>query len=103
MPDNLPSMIMFGLFVLLNVICLIRVIAKNWVPAKTVKAKVVDKGEEKVFSRAGAYGKSVRYYVVFLAEGKKLSFYVNEFSYGGYHKGEKGKLTYKGSRLISFQ
>ena len=103
MSDNLPSLILSGLFMLVGILCLVRVVWKNLAPVKTVHAKVVDKGEEKVFSQTGAYGKKARYYVVFQAEGKKLSFYVSAFSYGGYRKGETGKLTYKGTRLIDFQ
>lgn len=47
-------------------------------------------------------GKHIRYVIVFEAEGKTLSFYVSEFSFGGYRKGERGKLTYQGGRLIDF-
>ena len=103
MPDNLPSMILVGLMILAYIVCLIRILVNKLAPVKTVRAKVVDKGKEKVFSRAGAYGKTARYYVVFQAEGKKLSFYVGEFSCGGYRKGETGRLTYKGDRIIDFQ
>jgi len=48
------------------------------------------------------YGKRVKYAVTFLTDGKKKSFYVSEFSYNGYRKGEKGTLTYQGDRLIDF-
>lgn len=104
MPEYpLPSLIMIGIFAVLCLLAFFRFV-KDWLaPVKTVNAKVVDKGKEKLFSKAGAYGRSARYYVVFQAEGKKLSFYVSEFSCGGYRKGETGKLTYKGRRLIDFQ
>lgn len=102
MPDNLPNYILFGLFLLLYAVCMVRVLAKKLAPQKTVRAKVVDKGKEKVFTKLGAYGKSERYYVVFQTEEKKLSFYVGQFSYDGYRKGETGKLTYKGDRIIDF-
>jgi hypothetical protein len=51
-------------------------------------------------SRQG--GKRYRYAVVFSAEGKRFSFYVSEFSFGGYRKGERGMLTYKGNKIIDF-
>lgn len=69
---------------------------------RTVRAEVVGKQTVERFSKYAANGKSVRYAVTFLAEGKKRSFYVSEFSYRGYRKGEKGKLTYQGDRLIDF-
>ena len=34
---------------------------------------------------------------------KKKSFYVSQFSYGGYRVGEKGTLKHKGDRLIGFE
>ena len=102
MPDNLPSMILSGLFLAVGLLGMIRILWKKLAPVKTVTAEVVDKGLEKVLSKTGEYGSSARYYIVFAAEGKKLSFYVNQFSYNGYRKGEKGKLTYKGDRIIDF-
>lgn len=71
-------------------------------PVKTVKAKVVDKNRIEHFSKYSVTGKSYRYAIVFESEGKKLSFYVSEFSYGGYRKGEIGTLQYQGSRIIDF-
>ena len=69
----------------------------------TVRAEVVHKQTVEFYSRTAPGGKRVKYSVTFLANGKKKSFYVSEFSYGGYRKGEKGTLTYKGDRLIDFQ
>ena len=88
--------IAFSLFVMIRLIA--RWIAARHEPVKTVKAQVVDK-----FSKYAGSGKRKQYIVVFSAEGKRLSFYVSEFSYGGYRVNEWGTLTYQGSRLVDFR
>ena len=104
MPDNLTSIIMLGLMLLVSLLAFGRWVLKKFAPVKTVQAKVVDKHIIKLaYSKTGTYGKKERHCVVFQVEGKKLSFYVNEFSYNGYRKGETGRLTYKGDRIIDFQ
>lgn len=72
-------------------------------PVKTVQAEVVDTYKEDRVSKYPGVFKGERYVVVFLVEGKKLSFAVSEFSYGHYNIKDKGMLTYKGSRIISFR
>lgn len=69
-------------------------------PERTVQAQVVGKSRVAGISKTG--GTAYRYAVTFEAEGKRRSFYVSEFSWGGYRKGERGQLTYKGKRLIDF-
>ena len=81
---------------------LARLLRSRFGKAKTVKAEVVSKQTVEFFSKTAPGGKRVKYAVVFQADGKKKSFYVSEFSYSGYRKGEKGNLTYKGDRLIDF-
>ena len=104
MPDNLPSIIMLGLMLLVSLLAFCRWTLKKMAPVKTVQARVVDKHIIKLnYSKTGTYGKKERHCVVFRVEGKKFSFYVNEFSYNGYRKGETGRLTYKGDRIIDFQ
>ena len=104
MLENLPSTIMVGLMILVSLLASGRWALKRMAPVKTVQAEVVDKHVIKLaYSKTGTYGKKERHCVVFQVEGKKLSFYVNEFSYNGYRKGESGKLTYKGDRIIDFQ
>lgn len=71
-------------------------------PVRTVQARVADKHVIESASKYSGDGKSRRYVVGFDADGKRLSFYVNAFSYNGYRVGEKGTLTYKGRRLIDF-
>ena len=71
-------------------------------PARTVKAKVVDKYKAESFSGYAGNGKTVRYVIVFEIAEKRKGFYVSEFSYGGYRKGETGTLKYQGNRIIDF-
>lgn len=105
MPENIQYIVMWsfwGLLAAVWIVALARTIGKRFAPLKTVKAQVIDKHKVEFFSKYRGNGKAVRYVVVFLAEDKKLSFYVSEFSYGGYRKGEKGKLTYRGDRIVDF-
>ena len=78
---------------------LFRFLRSRFGKSRTVTAKVVGKQTVERFSK---YGKKTQYAVTFLVEGKNMSFYVSELSYGGYRKGEVGKLTYRGDRLIDF-
>ena len=68
----------------------------------TVSAELVGKQTVEFFSKYAPGNKRFRYVVNFLVDGKKKSFYVSEFSYNGYRKGERGQLTYQGDRLIDF-
>ena len=75
-------------------------ISHKFSPVRTIKAKVIDKNKVEFPSK---YGKSTKYAVVFQTEGSnKLSFYVSEFSYGGYRRGKTGTLKYQGDRIIDF-
>ena len=105
MPENIYDIVMWSAYGLLGAVWLlamVRVFRKKLAPVRTVKAEVIHKQKTEVFSKYQGTGKGVRYVVVFLAEGKKLSFYVSEFSYGGYKCGEKGTLKYKGDRIVDF-
>ena len=105
MPENAYNIVMWcfgGLLAVVWIIAIVRTVHKRCAPLKTVKAEVIDKHTVEFFSKYAGNGKHIRYVVTFLAEGKKLSFYVSEFSYGGYRKGEKGKLTYRGDKIVDF-
>ena len=71
-------------------------------PVRTTKASVVDKHKAESFTKYSGNGKTVRYVVIFEIAGKRKGFYVSEFSYGGYRKGETGILKYRGNRIIDF-
>ena len=102
MPENITNYVFFGIWLLLGVTVLIRVIKNKCAPVKTEKAIVVDKQTVEQFSKYSGNGKHTKYVIVFSVDGKKRSFYVSQFSYNGYRVNEKGTLTYKGDRLIDF-
>ena len=88
-----------GISWLLLLVVFVRYLRGRIGPVKTVRARVVDKQKVEFFSRTG---NKTRCVVVFQIEEKKKSFYVSEFSYNGYHRGEIGTLTYRGDRIIDF-
>lgn len=90
-------------FAALLVLVIVRILRNSFASVKTVKAVVIDKHKIETFSKYSGNGKRERYVVVFSAGGKKKSFYVSQFSYGGYRLNEKGVLTYKGDTLIDFK
>ena len=102
MPDNIASWIFMGLIAFAYLLVAIRFAKNCLAPVKKVRATVIDKNRIEVFSKYSGNGKRYKYAIVFSTSGGKLSFYVSEFSYGGYRKGETGTLTYKGDRLIDF-
>ena len=107
MPDNIVSIVlvslMLGLWVWAMVRLLIKAIKTKHAPIKSVKAVVIDKHIIETFSKYSGNGKYEKYVIVFSVDGKKKSFYVSQFSYGGYRVNEKGTLKYKGDKLIGFK
>lgn len=107
MPDNLASIVlfslMFGIWLWAMVRLLVKRIKVKHAPVKTVEAVVVDKQIIESFSKYSGNGKHEKYVIVFSVNGKKKSFYVSQFSYGGYRVNEEGTLTYKGDKLIEFK
>ena len=104
--DQLPQIIfvslLFGLWFFVAIKMGIRYFRGRHAKVKTVKAKVIDKFRAETFDKYHGSGKACQYRVVFEAEGKKRSFAVSEFSYGGYRVGETGTLKYQADRLIDF-
>ncbi len=107
MPDNTFSYILIALSLGLWLLYMVRIISKaiksKYGPTKTVNAVVIDKHIIESFSKYAGNGKIQKFVVVFSIDGKKKAFYVSQFSYGGYRVSEKGRLTYKGEKLISFE
>ncbi len=95
-------LLLFSLFILVAIAY--RIISERFSKTITAQAVVVDKQkfEHRVLPKAMAPYSGTRCVITFLADGKKLSFYVSEFSYDGYAIDEKGTLTYKRNRLIDF-
>ncbi len=102
MPENFLPLLSLGLGLLVAVIYLIRFFRNKLAPVITVNAVVVHKQKVETVSKYSGTGKHTKYAVTFLANGKRLSFYVSEFSFGGYRMKESGTLKYKGDRLIDF-
>ena len=93
-----------GMLLLLG-LCLfvgVKWMIRRYGPVKSVKAKIVDKHKSEVVSKYAGNGKAIRYVVTFEIAGKRKGFYVSEFSYAGYRKGETGTLQYRGNRIIDF-
>ena len=100
MADGILGWIQIGLTIVALAAAILLPISYKFSPVRTVKAKVVGKNKADFPSK---YGTNTKYAVVFQTDsGKKLSFYVSEFSYGGYHRGETGTLKYQGDRIIDF-
>ena len=88
----------------LGVLAAVYRIMRMWVlPAKSVKAVVVDKYKYDTPAPRSPTGKDTTYAVIFLVNGKKKRFYVLPFTYDGYRIGESGTLKYKGRRLLGFE
>jgi len=91
-----------ALVVLVFAVYIVRLLRNKRAPVKTVKAVVVNKQKTEVVSKYSGTGKVTKYVVTFLSDGKRLSFYVSEFSYKGYKENETGILKYKGDKIIDF-
>lgn len=102
MPDALRY-VYIALALVVTVPLAVKIVRNIFAPVTTTKATVVHKQTVESFSKYSGTGKHVKYAVTFSVNGKKRSFYVSEFSYHGYRKGETGTLTYKGDRLINFR
>ena len=107
MPENIVSIVITSLFLGIGMLAMVRITVRafrnKYAPVKTVKATVIDKQKLETFSKYAGNGKREKYVVVFSVDGRKKSFYVSEFSYGGYQINEKGTLKYQGDRLIEFK
>ncbi|MCI8619141.1 MAG: DUF2500 domain-containing protein [Oscillospiraceae bacterium] len=104
--SEIVNWVIVALAMLLTLTVLARLLIKafghKFVPVRTVRAKVIKKYRQEVFSQYAGTGKRYRYVVTFLAEGKRLSFYVSELSFGNYKENETGTLKYRGDRFIDF-
>lgn len=98
MTDYIIGILVLGLMVL----CYWNLFKKSFAKVKKVKARLVEKYTYTPVSRSNPNPKV--YVLVFETEkGKKLSFNVPEFSYGGYKVKKKGTLKYKGDMILEFR
>ncbi len=102
MLEKIAGLALPALIAIFWILVILRIVINKHVPTKIVKATVTDKQIIETFSKYAGNGKQEKYVVVFSVDGKKKSFYVSQFSYGGYRLKEKGTLKYKGDKLISF-
>ena len=100
MPENLGGYVALVFTIVWFIGMLIWFFRRRYGKTKKVTATVISKQVTESFSKYSGTVKS--YYVTFSVNGKRRSFKVSEFSYGGYRKGETGTLKYKGDRLIDF-
>ncbi|MBQ8541622.1 MAG: DUF2500 family protein [Clostridia bacterium] len=83
-------------------LCYWNLFKKSFAKVKKVKAQLVEKYTYTPVSRSEANPKV--YVLVFECEkGKRLSFNVPQFSYGGYKLKKKGTLKYKGDMILEFK
>ena len=101
--SDIINIISIVLVLLLWFFIIKRLVQSKYAPVKTVKAEVVDKYKVKPLSKHPATGMQEGCVVVFKTKGKKLSFYVSEFSYMNYKIKDKGTLSYKGTQIINFK
>lgn len=98
MKDYIIGILALGLMAL----CYWNLFKNRFAKVKKVKAQLVEKYVYNVVSRTNPNAK--RYTLVFETEkGKRLSFNVPEFSYGGYKEKKKGILKYKGDMILEFK
>ena len=96
---NIGGYVLMALVGLLMLVVAVRYVRSRVGPIRTVRARVVDKQKLEFYSKTG---RNVRCVIVFEIGDKKKSFYVSEFSYGGYRRNESGTLKYRGDRIIDF-
>lgn len=102
--NELIAMVAVAVTLLLFGGIIYQILRNKYAKIKTVKAQVEDKFVADKFAKIyGSAAKKAQYYVVFQINGKKKSFRVSEFSYGGYRVGECGTLKYKGDKLVEFK
>ncbi len=98
MLEYILAVLVLGLIIL----CYWNLFRKRFAKVKKVKAQLVEKYTYMPVSRSNPNPKV--YVLVFETEkGKKLSFNVPEFSYGGYKLKKKGTLKYKGDMILEFK
>ena len=97
------NILLIILTLLFWLLIIIKFIANRSVPVKKVKAEVIEKYNYDKISKYQGIFKNKCYTIVFEAENEKILFDVSEFSYNNYKINEKGTLTYKGNKIISFK
>ncbi len=96
--DYIIAILVLGLMIL----CYWNLFRNRFAKVKKVKAQLVEKYTYMPVSRSNINTKV--YVLVFETEkGKRMSFNVPEFSYGGYKVKKRGTLKYKGDMILEFK
>jgi len=101
--SNIITYAFAGFGILVWVILCARYIINKFAAEKTVTATVCDKYVVKSSVRIPIILQPQKFIVVFSKDGKRIAFRVSEVSYNGYEVKEKGKLIYKGNKIIDFK
>lgn len=100
----LPFVLVFGIFLFVIIISIRQWNKDNHAPRLTVSATVVGRRQHRS-NRAGDHHHThTSYYITFQVDsGDRMELHipVNEFGY--IVEGDRGQLTFQGSRFISFQ
>lgn len=102
--DNIVNYVLVLLIIVIWVGIAIRILRNYFSKTKIVYAIVVDKQcyDKQIYSKGQAPYIKKEYVITFLCGGRKINFNVSELSYNNYRIKEKGKLVYKGNRIIDF-
>ncbi len=101
--DNVVNIFWIILFLVCWFFIIKKYIWNKNAPVKTEVAEIVDIYKSNIVSKYPGVNKQESYVVVFRTKDKKLSFNVSSFSAGNYKTKQKGKLKYKGQKIISFK
>lgn len=105
---NVMFTVMFVLFIVVFVVMVGRSLFRwnrnNHSPRLTVAATVVAKRQHVSRRNGDTHRTSSSYYVTFQVEsGDRMEFHVDPSEYGMLVEGDRGQLTFQGTRYLSFQ
>ncbi len=99
----ISSVLFFAVFIIVFVKCISAWNKNNNSPRLTVPATIVEKSQRYVSRGMGAHDDHTSYYITFQVEsGDRMSFLVPWPDYGILVEGDTGRLTFQGTRYLSF-
>ena len=101
-------MLIFGLVVSIFVVVLVRGVRQwnnnNHSPRLTVRATVVGRRQHRTHSAGEHHHTHTSYYITFQFEsGDRLELQIPYSEFGYIVEGDKGRLTFQGTRFLSFE
>lgn len=99
------NIIFSALFIVIWTGICIKVFSSAYSKEKSVPASIVSKNlyRPPVYRKSQAPFEKCEYVITFLIGGTKKDFKTDKVSFDGYDIGQKGILTYKGSKIINFE